>query len=167
MEKLKRALYAFMDLVEVYVPCLAFLVVFGTYVVMIAYRYIFRAQLNWIYELSMIAFIWAVMFPASYGGRNDSHIVFSIVYDILSERAKKGFRIAGNLIVVVTFLILLPHAHEAVEFLARKKSSLMKIPFNVIYFPFLSFVFFTIVHYAVRVLRDLLPPSVSRDKENG
>lgn len=156
-----------MDLVEVYVPCIAFMVVFGTYIVMIAYRYIFRAQLNWIYELSMISFIWTVMLPASQGGRTNQHIVFSIVYDLFSERTRRWFRIVGNLVVVVTFAVLLPHAWEAVAFLARKKSSIMKIPFNYIYLPFVLFVVLTIVHYTVRVLRDILPGvAACADKES-
>ncbi len=165
MEKCRRIVYAFMDVVEVYVPCLAFMVVFVSYVIMIAYRYIFHAQLNWIYELSMIAFIWAVIFPASYGGRNDGHIVFSILYDLLSERAQRWFRIFGNAIIIITFLILLPHAYDAIAFLARKKSSLMKIPFNLIYFPFISFVILTIVHFSVRLLRDVLPQSKTAKRE--
>ena len=64
MKKIDRAYQKISDFFEVYLPCCAFVVLFIAYVVMILYRYIFNAQINEIYELSMIAFVWTVVLAA-------------------------------------------------------------------------------------------------------
>lgn len=155
MERLKKIYQGVSDLFEVYLPCVSFVVVFVTYVIMIAYRYIFNAQINWIYELSMIAFVWTVVLAASYGSRTDDHIVFTMLYDLFPERGRAVFRIAGNLVIVIIMSILLPRAIDAVSFLSIKKSSLMKIPFNIIYAPFIVFNVLTIVHHALKIAKDV------------
>lgn len=155
MKKLKRAMDALFDVFEVYLPGIAFAGVFVTYIVMIVYRYIFKAQLNWVYELSMICFVWLVILAASYSSRKDDHIMFTMLYDRLPEVWKSIFRVAGNLAVTAAFIVLLPHAYDAVSFLRIKKSSLLKIPFNLIYAPFVVYTLLTIIHHFMYLVRDI------------
>ena len=155
MKTLKRAYELISDTLEVYLPCVSFVVVFATYVIMIVYRYIFSAQINWIYELSMIAFVWTVVLSASYCSRKNEHIVFTMLYDLMGEKGKLIFTILGDLFIVVIMFILFPKAVEAVSFLAIKKSPLLKIPFNIIYSPFIVFNFLTILHHLIELIKSL------------
>ena len=155
MKTLKRAYELISDTLEVYLPCVSFVVVFATYVIMIVYRYIFSAQINWIYELSMIAFVWTVVLSASYCSRKNEHIVFTMLYDLMGEKGKLIFTILGDLFIVVIMSILFPKAVEAVSFLAIKKSPLLKIPFNIIYSPFIVFNFLTILHHLIELIKSL------------
>lgn len=154
MKKIDRAYQKISDFFEVYLPCCAFVVLFIAYVVMILYRYIFNAQINEIYELSMIAFVWTVVLAASYHSRTDEHIMFTILYDKLPESGKRAMRMAGNGILVVFMAVILPHAVNSVRFLAIKKSSLMKIPFHIIYAPFIIYLLLTAVHHFILLLKD-------------
>lgn len=155
MKTLKQIYNIISDIFELYVPCISFVVVFVTYVIMIVYRYIFNAQINWIYELSMIAFVWTVVLSASYCSRKDDHIIFTMLYDILGKNGQLIFRIVGDLFIVVIMSILFPKAVEAVSFLAIKKSPLLKIPFSIIYSPFIVFNFFTIVHHLIELFKSI------------
>lgn len=155
MDKLKRLYNVVSDFLEVWVPSISFVVVFVTYVIMIIYRYLFNAQINWIYELSMIAFVWTVVLSASYCSRTDNHIAFTMLYDLLPERGRLIMRVLGNLAIVALMTVLLPHAFEAVSFLKIKKSSLLLIPFNIIYAPFLVFNILTILHHLIELVRDV------------
>lgn len=154
MKKIDRAYQKLSDFFEVYLPCCAFVVLFVSYVIMILYRYIFNAQINEVYELSMIAFVWTVVLAASYHSRTDEHIMFTILYDKLPKKGKRVMRMLGNGIVIVFTVIILPHAVESVRFLAIKKSSLMKIPFNIIYAPFICYLVLTAIHHSILLIKD-------------
>ena len=143
----KRAL----DFLEVFIPCVTFSVLFVTYVIMIIYRYLFHAQINWIYELSMIAFVWTVMLAASYASRKEDHIMFTMLYDRLSPKGQLICRILGDIIIVIFMLVLLPKPYAAIRFLAIKKTPLLKIPFNIVFAPFLAFNILTILHHAIQI----------------
>lgn len=144
------------DVIEIYIPMAAFIVVFVTYIIVIIYRYVFYGSILWINELSTVAYIWAAILAASYGSRTDTHVVFSIVYDTLSEKAKLICRLIGNLFVFVTFCILFPRAYDFIIFMGIRKSPSIKIlSFSVVYFPFLVFVALTIMHHAVLLIKDI------------
>lgn len=154
MKKIDSVYQKMSDFFEIYLPCCAFVVLFISYVIMILYRYIFNAQVNEIYELSMIAFVWTVVLAASYHSRLDDHIMFTILYDKLPEGGRRVLRMVGNGIIVLFMVIILPHAVKSVSFLAIKRSSLMKIPFNVIYAPFIVYLILTAAHHFFLLLKD-------------
>ena len=73
------------NIVEVYLPVLIFIFMFLSYVVLIVYRYVFRASFDWLYELNVMSFMWCGIFAASYGSRADTHVKFTILYDRMPE----------------------------------------------------------------------------------
>ena len=123
------------DIIEIHLPSLLFFVLFVFYVLMIAYRYIFHKQFNDIFELSVVIFLWCSLLSASYGGRTGKHIMFTILYDQLSEGSKLAFRIISNLFIVVTFTFLVPYAYECLSFSACKSTSILKIPYTIVDLP--------------------------------
>lgn len=152
---LKKLYGRISDFFEVYIPCVTFAAVFVTYIVMIVYRYLFDAQINWVYELSMIAFVWTVVLSASCSSRREDHIMFTMLYDKLPAPGQAVCRILGNLIIVAFMLVLLPRAVDAVRFLAIKKSSLLKIPFHIVFAPFVVFNVLTVLHHGVNIAKDV------------
>jgi TRAP-type C4-dicarboxylate transport system permease small subunit len=155
MRKSKKIIEKIFDVLEIYLPMVAFIILFVLFIVMIFYRYIFYAQIKWIYELSVVAFIWSSILAASYGSRTGKHVVFAIVYDALSEKKQLFFRIIGNTFIVVTFFILLPYAYNSVSFLKIKKSPIVKLPFSFIFFPFVIFVSLTLIHHIYLLVKDV------------
>ena len=144
------------DILEVFIPCVTFAGLFITYIIMIIYRYLFHAQINWIYELSMIFFVWSVILSASYSSRKGDHIMFTMLYDRLAPWGQRVCRLLGDLAVVIFMLLLLPKAAAAIQFLSIKKTSLLKIPFHIVFAPFLVFNVLTILHHTVEIGRDLV-----------
>ena len=143
----KRIADRFFDLLEIYIPMVMFFTVFLLYIIMIVMRYVSHGQVGKYFELCQIAFIWCSIAAASYGGRTNQHVVFGLVYDKCPEKLQQIFQVVGNLLTVVAFVIILPYACEAVDFLKIKKSDLLRIPFNLIYAPFITFVVLMIIHY--------------------
>lgn len=147
MDRVKKVLDKIFDVVELYLPMLCFFMVFILYIIMILQRYLFFGKVGKYFELCQIMFIWCSVLCASYGGRTNGHICFGLLYDKVPATVQKIFRMIGTIVTEITFLIMLPYAYEAISFLKIKKSDLLRIPFNLIYAPFIAFIVLTIIHY--------------------
>lgn len=152
MSKAKRIYARAADIIEIYFPSITFTALFIAYVIMILYRYVFNAGTNKIYEFSMILFVWTVIFSASYCSRTDNHIMFTMFYDKRSPKVRHIFHLIGDIIIVAALIIILPHTIEAVSFLKIKKSSMLKIPFNIVYAPIIVYNVMTILHHCVQAV---------------
>ena len=155
MKRFKTVLSWIFDILEIYIPMVAFIIVFASFLIIIAYRYIFHASMAWLYELNTVTYVWCGILAASYGIRANRSVAFEILYDKFSENGKLAIRILGNLFVLIMFFILLPFAWSSVAFMAVRDSPIMKIPFSIIFFPFVIFVLLTLIHNIYLLSRDI------------
>ena len=156
MKRLKPVLKVIFDIFEIYIPTALFFVIFVFYIIMIVQRRVFLTQSTEIYELSVIIFSWCSFFAISYGARIDKHIMFTVIYDKLSDRGQVIFRIVSNLFIVVIFAIFLPYAYKSIILsnpLAR--SSILNIPNSVIRAPFISAILLTNIHLIMQMTKDI------------
>lgn len=156
MEKCKKIIKTLLDVLEVWIPSSIFLAVFIMYVMMIIFRYILNWKIGTLFELTQVLYLMCAMLAASYGGRTDRHVVFPLVYNKVSKKMKVIFRIIGNAIVIVLAAMMIGPSWESISFIARKKTSILKIPFNIIYMPFLFFMVLSLVYYFIRLIKDVL-----------
>lgn len=163
MKKFERLL----DVLELYLPMVLFVVMFISYIVLIAYRYVFYAAIQWLNELSIITYSWSIIFASSYCERKGLNVSFSVVYDKLPERAQLIMRLIGNTFIAVTFAILLPYAYDFVNFMSIRKTPVMKVPFNIVYMPFVFFVVMTLLHLVVKIVKDVLKLTRGKNVEKG
>ncbi|MFI3200410.1 MAG: TRAP transporter small permease [Eubacteriales bacterium] len=155
MEKIKKLIEKIFDIIEVVIPTIALLVLFTTYCINILFRYVFDSTVLWMNELSTYAYMWVAVFAASYGSRKGTSVAFTIVYDQVSEKVQRIFRIIGNSLICVIFMILIPAAHESVTFMNIRKSPVMKIPFGYVFFPALVFVILIVIHHGIALIQDI------------
>lgn len=144
------------DIIEVYLPVLIFIFMFLSYVVLIVYRYVFRASFDWLYELNVMSFMWCGIFAASYGSRADTHVKFTILYDRMPEIIKLAMEIITNLAIIILFLMIFPKAWKNLLFQGVRKSSILKIPYHVVFFPFISFMVLTILHHVILLSKNII-----------
>lgn len=154
--KFQRAYNIICDICEVYLPSLIFIFMFLSYVVLIVYRYVFKASFDWLYELNIMSFMWCGIFAASYGSRTDTHVKFTILYDRLPEKMKLALDIVTNLAIVVTFSIIFPKAWKNLLFQGVRKSSILKIPYDLVFAPFISFMVLTVLHHLILLVKNIL-----------
>ena len=143
------------DILEVYLPSLIFIFLFLSYVVLVVYRYVFRASFDWLYELNMMSFVWCGIFAASYGSRTNTHVQFTILYDKMPDKVKLAMDIVSNLAIVVLFSLVFPKAVANLAFQGVRKSSILKIPYNIVFMPFLFFMGLTILHHFMLLIKNL------------
>ena len=144
MKLLKKAGAFLLDVIEIYIPMATFAIMFFVFILQIFFRYVLRMPLTWPYEVTIVAFIWTAMLGACFAIRKQEHVEFTIVYDKLSEKRKLITRIIGNIIISFSFLIGSVPIYNFLQFLAFKKTGVLRIPFNIAFAPFLVMVLIVI-----------------------
>ena len=147
---LKRIWKFVLDVVEVVLPVSVFAILFITFIVQIFCRY-FLVPLTWPLELTLLCFVWTALLGGLLAKRNDDHVVFSMVYDSVSDRAKLAMRLIGNSMLFAAFSIALYPSYDYVVFMGFKKSNVLRIPMDFAFSPFIVFLVFMLG----RIGRDL------------
>ncbi|WP_320128670.1 TRAP transporter small permease subunit [uncultured Sphaerochaeta sp.] len=154
-EKLNKGFEYICNFIEITIPTICFIILFISYILLIFYRYIFHASIQWLNEISWISYLWSAVFALSIGGRTGDNVRFTIVYDHCSDLVKKIFRIVGNLLVTCLFIVTIPKVWEAIDFLSIKKSPIIGIPFNILYMPFFLFMVLTTIYCLKPLIGDV------------
>ena len=150
----KSVLLFLVDIVELYVPTIAFLTIFVCFMIQIVSRYFFT-PLMWPEELALLSFLWVALLGALYAKRHESLVSFTMIYDMVSPRGQAKMRIAGNLLLVAAFVISFKPSLDYVIFEGYKKSSVLFIPMNLAYSVYLIFVVDITIRYAIDIVRDV------------
>lgn len=151
---LKKVGKFIVDTVEIYIPFAAFVTLFSVFLIGIFFRY-FLKPLTWTLELSLICFIWTSLLGGLYAKREDSHVKFTLLYDSVSPLTQIWMRICGHTLLVTSFIIGLVPSWNYVLFMGYKKSNVLKIPMDLVFFPFVIFLAFMIGRYSLDIYRDV------------
>lgn len=128
----------FLDITEIYIPAIAFSLLFIAFLIQVFFRY-FLVPLTWPLEFTLIMFIWTTLFGACYAMRDDTHVRFTLIYDNSSLKVKFWMRIIGNLMLLISFIIAFIPTYNWVIFMSFKKSNVLKVPMNIVFFPYIVF----------------------------
>lgn len=142
------------DTIEVYIPFIAFIALFVVFLLGIFFRY-FLEPLTWTLELSLICFIWVALLGGIYAKRDDSHVHFTMIYDMVSPLKQLWMRIIGNFLLVLSFSIGFVPSFKYILFMGYKKSNVLKIPMDIAFFPFILFLAFMIGRYVIDIYKDI------------
>lgn len=150
----KTLLKVVLDIVEIYIPMLAFLTIFVCFLLQIVSRYFFT-PLMWPEELALISFLWVALLGCLYAKRTESMVSFSMVYDMVSPRVQRWMRITGNAFLAIVFAISFKPSLDYILFMSYKTSGALKIPLSTAYSCYMIFLTDIIIRYVVDVITDL------------
>ena len=155
-----------LDTLEIYIPTLAFTVMFLVFIIQVFYRYFLNNPLTWPPEVISMTFIWTTVLGACYAQRTGEHVAFSLLYDRASAKVQFAMRLIGNGLIAIIFLIALKPAFDYVIFMSFRSSIVLRIPFSVMFFPFVIFLILIIgrMSYAVFVdIRRIINGDIQKD----
>ena len=150
----KSILLFLLDIIELYMPMLAFLTIFICFMLQIVSRYFFT-PLMWPEELALIAFLWVALLGALYAKRHESMVSFSMVYDAVGPVAQFWMRMLGNTLIVVLFSLSFKPTLDYVLFMSFKTSGVLGIPMHLAYSCYIIFLIDIIIRYAMDIVADL------------
>lgn len=149
MQFVLRCLKTGADIVGV----LLFLSAFIQFILQVFFRYFLNNPLAWTEEGTLIAFIWAVFWSAAFMVPIKEHVTFDVVYVAVSEEVRRRFAIGTMVLLVIAFLLLLPRTIDYLQFLTRKKTSVLHIPMHWVYGCYLLFIVAFAVQATYRLKR--------------
>jgi len=100
-------------------------------------------------------FSWTTLFGACYAMRDDTHVKFTLIYDDASPKVKFWIRIIGNLMLLSSFIIAFVPTYNWVNFMSFKKSNVLKVPMNIVFFPYVIFMIIMIGRIAYNLYIDI------------
>src|SRR6188472_1610274 len=86
-------------------------VMFAAFIVQIVFRYFFNFPIGWTSELSVIAWLWLVLWGAAFVVKESEEIRFDLVYGSASPRTRRVMGIITGLSIVILYGLSLPASY--------------------------------------------------------
>lgn len=108
-------------------------IMFVSFLLQIAFRYLLNRPLGWTDEVTVLCWVWLVLWGAAFILSDKDEIRFDIVYGLVSERTRRTFTVISSLALVVLFVVSLPASWNYVLFMKREKSAYLGMRFDYLY----------------------------------
>jgi TRAP-type C4-dicarboxylate transport system permease small subunit len=114
-------------------------VIFVAFILQIALRYLFDWPVGWTAELSVIAWLWLVLWGAAFVLRDDEEIRIDLLTQLAGPRGGAVLQALGAIGIVVLFGLALPATYEYVRFMKVEKTSYLHVRFDVLFSIYILF----------------------------
>ena len=108
-------------------------VMFAVFILQIVFRYMLNLPIGWTHEISVVLWVWLVLFGTAFVVRDHEEIRFDLLYGTASSRVFRGMVVLTALIVVALFSISLPAVIDYVTFMKVESTAYLKIRFDYLY----------------------------------
>jgi TRAP-type C4-dicarboxylate transport system permease small subunit len=122
-------------------------VMFIAFLVQIVFRYLLNFPIGWSSELTIIAWLWLVLWGAAFVVRESEEIRFDLILQGVGRRTRRVMGIATGIAIVILYAGSLPATVDYVRFMKVEKSAYLKIPFDWLYSIYVIFAVAVIVRY--------------------
>jgi len=112
---------------------------FVSFLLQIVFRYALNRPLGWTDEVTVLCWVWLVLWGAAFILSDKDEIRFDIVYGLVSRRTRRTFTLISSVALVVLFVVSLPASWNYVLFMKREKSAYLGMRFDYLYSIYLIF----------------------------
>ena len=120
---------------------------FFAFLIQILFRYILNWPSGWAYELSIVCWLWGVLWGAAFVVSEREEIRFDVIYSAVGRRIRRGFTLVSGLALLALYGGSLPAVFDYVSFMKVEHSAYLKIPFNWLYSIYVVFAVAVVVRY--------------------
>jgi TRAP-type C4-dicarboxylate transport system permease small subunit len=122
-------------------------VMFGAFILQIAFRYLLNFPIGWTSELTVIMWLWLVLWGAAFVVKENEEIRFDLLSGAVGKRGRIAMAVVTALALVMLYAASFPAAYKYVTFMKVEKTSYLKIPFDWLFSIYLIFAIAVIVRY--------------------
>ena len=122
-------------------------VMFAAFIIQIFFRYFLNLPVGWTSELTVVMWLWIVLWGAAFVVREDEEIRFDLLSAAAGRRARIAMGIIAALAVVVLYALSVKPSFDYVAFMKVEKSSYLKIRMDWLFSIYLVFLVAVIVRY--------------------
>jgi TRAP-type C4-dicarboxylate transport system permease small subunit len=130
------------------VAALLLATMFTCFLIQIVMRYVFGHPVGWTEELSILCWMWGILWGAAFVVAERDEVRFDIVYGSVSEGVRRVFTVVTGIALIGLYGISLPAAYGFVTFMSVERSAYLRVPISYLYAIYLIFAVACIVRYA-------------------
>ncbi|QXC52951.1 TRAP transporter small permease (plasmid) [Agrobacterium salinitolerans] len=142
---------------------LMLLAMFVAFLLQILFRYALNLSVGWTNELSVVLWMWLVLFGSAFVIREIDEIRFDLLWASATGRMRRAMQIMSSLALVTLFGISLPGVIDYVSFMKVESTAYMKIRFDYLYSIYVVFAVAMIIRYVWLGVQALRSASVDDD----
>lgn len=106
---------------------------FIVFIIQIVFRYLLNFPVGWTHEISVIMWVWLVLFGTAFVVRDYEEIRFDLLYGTVSDRTRRVMVVLSAVAVVVFFGWALPAVIDYILFMKVERTAYLKIRFDWLY----------------------------------
>jgi C4-dicarboxylate transporter, DctQ subunit len=122
-------------------------VMFAAFIIQIVFRYFFNFPVGWTSELTVVMWLWLVLWGAAFVLREPEEIRFDLLSGAAGRRGRIAMGIVTALALVVLYGLSLKPSFDYVAFMKVEKSSYLKIRMDWLFSIYVVFVVAVLVRY--------------------
>ena len=121
---------------------------FVSFLLQIAFRYLLNQPLGWTEEVTVLCWVWVVLWCAAFVLSDQDEIRFDIVYNLVSPGVRRTFTVLSSVAFIVLLLVSLPASWNYVAFMKREHTAYLHLRLDVMYSVYVIFVVACVVKHA-------------------
>jgi TRAP-type C4-dicarboxylate transport system permease small subunit len=139
-----KRLYRFAELVLAMLLATMFL----AFIVQIVFRYLFNFPIGWTSELTVVTWLWLVLWGAAFVVTEDEEIRFDLIWGTARPRARRLMAILTALAILVLYGMSLPAVVAYVSFMRVQATAYLDIRFDWLFSIYVIFAVAVMIRYA-------------------
>ncbi len=133
-------------------------VMFVSFLIQIALRYLTSYRTGWTAELSVVLWIWLVLFGAAFVTRESEEIRFDLVYSAVGRKTQRLMLLLASIGLIAIYGRSLPGAWDYVSFMKVEKTAYLKFRFDWVFCIYIVFLVAILVRYLFLAWRAVFGP---------
>jgi TRAP-type C4-dicarboxylate transport system permease small subunit len=122
-------------------------VMFAAFLLQIAFRYLLNLPVGWTSELTVVTWLWGVLWGAAFVVSEREEVRFDLVHGKMGARARRIAGLCTGVAIVALYALSLPATLDYVRFMKVERTAYLKVRFDHLYSIYVLFVVAVIVRY--------------------
>lgn len=120
---------------------------FACFVIQIVMRYVVNNPVGWTEELSILCWMWGILWGAAFVVSERDEVRFDILYGNVSDGVRRVFTVITGVALIALYGVSLPAAASFVAFMKVERSAYLQVPISYLYSIYVIFAVACIVRY--------------------
>lgn len=134
-------------------------VMFVAFLLQVIFRYLLNWPTGWSNELTVVLWIWIVLFGAAFVVREEEEIRFDLLYGAVGPRLRRAMITLSAICLIGLYAYSFPAVYDYVTFMKVQKTAYLKIRFDWLFSIYVIFVAAVIARYLWIVWNALRGPA--------
>ncbi len=128
---------------------------FVGFILQIVLRYVFNWPHGWTSELSVLCWVWGVLWGAAFVTREKDELRFDVIYGLLGAETRRWLTVVTGIALLAIYGMSLPAVTDYVLFMRVERTASLRIRFDYAYFIYVIFAVAVLARYGWLVWKAL------------